>query len=30
VVPENVKNADKNFRKQTLESLNPLLQLIWR
>jgi hypothetical protein len=27
---KNVKSADKIFRKQTLESLTPLLQLNWR
>ena len=27
---KNVKSADKVFRKQTLESLDPLLQLNWR
>ena len=27
---KNIKSADKAFRKQTLESLEPLLQLNWR
>jgi len=27
---KNIKSADKVFRKQTLESLDPLLQLNWR
>jgi len=27
---KNVNGADKIFRKQTLESLDPLLQLNWR
>jgi hypothetical protein len=27
---KNVESADKVFRKQTLESLDPLLQLNWR